>query len=62
MLAVLVWQRFNGANFSQEGSNMETVAGIFDSRADAERAFQGLKSAGIAGQAYHAGLRERYKN
>jgi hypothetical protein len=38
----------NEGNQIQGRSNMEAIAGIFDSRADAERAVYGLRSAGIA--------------
>jgi hypothetical protein len=36
------------ANNSRRVSNMDAVAGVFNSHADAERAIQGLRSAGIA--------------
>jgi hypothetical protein len=47
-LVVVLTQEFNAANTSQGGTSMETVTGIFTSRADARRAVQQLQAAGIA--------------
>jgi len=48
VLEVTLQRAFNGGKYRQEGSSMETVAGVFNTRAEADRSVHGLGSAGIA--------------